>query len=164
MYRTFNSGHFCNPRTVMVTVMNFYSCLFKHLVSNWPKSINMHPPPLKILKFNNNITRGISPRNTSTDNGQELTIHEENEVMHIQTNFISRSHTVKRGPIILCDAEPQMTVLAKVEKNRASHCKLDGNSKISDPINTVHARIQEFSSGGSMSAWQKKHWRFFVFF
>ena len=72
--------------------------------------------PLKILKFNKNITCCIIPRNTSTDNGQELTLHEENEVMHIQTNFISRSHTVKRGPIITYDAEPQMTVLAKVEK------------------------------------------------
>ena len=50
------------------------------------------------------------------DNGHELTMHEENEVMHIQTNFISRSHTAKGGPIILYDAEPQMTVLAKVEK------------------------------------------------
>ena len=86
----------------------------------------MHPPPLKILKFNKHITCGISPRNTSTDNGQELNIHEENEVMHIQINFISRSHTVKRGLIILYDAESQMTVLAKVEKNRASRCKLDG--------------------------------------
>ena len=76
----------------------------------------MHPPPLKILKFNKHITCGISSRNTSTDNGQELTLHEENEVMHIHTNFISRSHTVKRGPIIQYDAEPQMTVLAKVEK------------------------------------------------
>ena len=46
--------------------------------------------------------------------------------MHIQTNFISSSHTVKREPIILYDAESQMTVLAKVEKNRASRCKLDG--------------------------------------
>ena len=47
--------------------------------------------------------RGISPGNTSrpTENGQELTIHEENEVMHIQTNFISRSHTVKRGTIMM---------------------------------------------------------------
>ena len=53
-------------------------------------------------------------------------MHDENEIMHIQTNFISRSHTVKRGTIILYDAEPQMTVLAKVEKNRASRCKLDG--------------------------------------
>ena len=86
----------------------------------------MHPPMLKILKFNKHITCGISPRNTSTDNGQELNIHEENEVTHIQTNFISRSHTVKRGLIILYDAESQMTVLAKVEKNRASRCKLDG--------------------------------------
>ena len=46
---------------------------------------------------------GISPGNTSTDNGQELTIQEENEVMHIQTNFNSRSHTctVKKGTIIM---------------------------------------------------------------
>ena len=85
----------------------------------------MHPPPLKILKFNKHITCGISPRNTSTNNGQELNIHEENEVMHIQTNFISRSRTVKRGLFILYDAESKMMVLAKVEKNRASHCKLD---------------------------------------
>ena len=61
---------------------------------------------------------GVSSGNTSTDNGQELTIHEENENMHIQTNFISRSHTFN-------NSEPLMTVLAKVEKNRASRCKLD---------------------------------------
>ena len=39
---------------------------------------------------------------------------------------LSRSHKVKKGPIILYDAESQMTVLAKVEKNRASRSKLDG--------------------------------------
>ena len=101
----------------------------------------MHPPPLEILKFNNHITCGISTRNTSTDNGQELTLHEENEVMHIQTNFISRSYTVKRGPIILYDAEPQMTVLAKVEKKIgqvAVNLTVKFDSKISDPINTVY--------------------------
>ena len=68
---------------------------------------------------------GISPGNTSTDNGLELTIHEENEVMHIQTNFIFRSHTIKRGTIH-DNVAPQMTVLAKVEKNRTSRCKFDG--------------------------------------
>ena len=54
---------------------------------------------------------GVSPGHTSTDNGQELTIHEENKAMHIQTNLITRSHTFN-------NAEPQMTVtlLAKVEK------------------------------------------------
>ena len=92
----------------------------------------MHPPPLKILKFNKHITCGISPGNTSTGNGQELTIHEENEVMHIQTNFISRSNTVKRGHIM-------MTVLAKVEKigRVAVNLTVKFVSKISDPINTV---------------------------
>ena len=101
----------------------------------------MHPPPLKILKFNKHITCGISPRITSTDNGQELTIYEENEVMHIQTNFISSSHTVKRGSIILYDAESQMTVLAKVEKKIgqvAVNLTAKFDSKISDPINTVY--------------------------
>ena len=61
--------------------------------------------------------------------------------MHIQTNFISRSHMVKRGPIILYDAEPQMTVLAKVEKKIgqvAVNLTVKFDSKISDPINTVY--------------------------
>ena len=62
----------------------------------------MHPPQFKILKFNKLIMCGISPGNTSTDKSQELTIHEEKEVMHIQTNFISRSHTVKeQSPVIV---------------------------------------------------------------
>ena len=73
-------------------------------------NINKHAStPLEILKFHKHITCGISPGDKSTDNGQDLTVHEENEVVHIWTHFISCSHTVKRGPIM-------MTVLAKVEK------------------------------------------------
>ena len=106
IYRTFNSGHFYNPRTVMVTVMNFYSYLFKHWYQIDQNKLTCTLPR---LKFNKLIMRGISPGNISTDNGQELTIHEENEVMHILTNFNSRSHTFN-------NSEPQMTVLAKVEK------------------------------------------------
>ena len=77
----------------------------------------MHPLPLKILKFNKHITLGItcgiSPGNTSTctENGQELTIHEENIVMHIQTN-LSLVPIWSRGDVICqYNAEPQMTVL-----------------------------------------------------
>ena len=53
--------------------------------------------------------------------------NKENANIYLSLKFCyRRSHTVKRGTIILYDAEPQMTVLAKVEKNRASRCKLDG--------------------------------------
>ena len=78
----------------------------------------MHSPLLEILKFHRHITCGISPGNTSTDNGQELNIHGENEVVHIRTHFISRSYTVKRGPITETNynAEPQIAVIAKVLK------------------------------------------------
>ena len=61
--------------------------------------------------------------------------------MHIQTNFISRSHMVKRVPIILYDAEPQTTVLAKVEikiGQVAVNLTVKFDSKISDPINIVY--------------------------
>ena len=106
-------GHFYNPRTVMV--MNFYSCLFKHWYQIDQHQLTL-PPALEILKFHKHITCRITPGNTSTDNGQELTIHEENEVVHIRTHFISRSYTVKRGPITETNynAEPQITVLANV--------------------------------------------------
>ena len=59
----------------------------------------------------------------------------KNEVMHIQSNLISRSHMVKRGSIILYDAKPQVTVLAKVEKigQVAVNLTVKFDSKISGP-------------------------------
>ena len=54
--------------------------------------------------------------------------------MNIPTYFISRSYTVKRGPITETNynAEPQITVLTYVKKNRASRYKLVGKRFVSN--------------------------------
>ena len=55
--------------------------------------------------------------------------------------LISRSHTVKKGPIILYDAELDDGTSYKVEKigQVAVNLTVKFDSKISDPINTVYS-------------------------
>ena len=78
---------FYNPRTVMV--MN----LFKH----WYQ-IDQHQLTCTHPAYN---STSISRAALAPETQVRTMAREENEVVNIRTHFNSRSHTVKRGPIIM---------------------------------------------------------------